>query len=93
MHKFIGLLHALIRFPIFLWAWVRSTPSSLELASARLEVCCSCEYLDPLTRQCTKCWCFVRYKVQWRDEECPVGYWIVKPRPFRVAGQSLKPLK
>jgi hypothetical protein len=71
----LNLLKAFIRFPIFLWAWIRSKPASLELASSRLEVCCMCEDLDLLTRQCTHCWCFVRYKVQWQDEDCPKGKW------------------
>jgi len=79
MNKLIGLFHALIRFPIFLKAWVLAKPVSIEIASQRLIICSDCEHLDILTRQCTKCWCFIRRKVQWADESCPLKKWLKFP--------------
>lgn len=71
----INFLRAAIRFPIFLWAWIRAKPVSLEVASYRLRLCCDCEELELFTRQCRKCWCFVGLKVQWKAEKCPIGKW------------------
>jgi hypothetical protein len=75
MKRLLNLLRAFVRLPFFLYALARARPVSFETASARLALCSECEELDLLTRQCKKCWCFVRYKVQWEKEKCPEGKW------------------
>ena len=76
MRWLITIAKVLIKSPIFIWAWIRSKPVSFEVASARLKVCGECDELDLLTRQCRKCWCFVRLKVRWEKEKCPLDKWI-----------------
>jgi len=73
--KFHNWFRAFLRTPYFIWAYIRSKPVSLDVASSRLAICCECADLDLITRQCTHCWCFVRYKVQWEKEKCPLEKW------------------
>ena len=75
MKKILNFLKAFVGFPIFIRAWIRSKPVSFEIASNRLSICNACDELDLVTRQCTKCWCFVRLKVKWEKEQCPLGKW------------------
>jgi hypothetical protein len=70
-----SLIQAAIRLPIFLWAWIRSKPVTLEVAQSRLAICWDCPELDLMTRQCRKCWCFIVLKVQWQAEKCPLKKW------------------
>jgi len=71
----ITVAKALIKSPVFVWAWIRSKPVSFEVASARLAICNNCDELDLITRQCKKCWCFVGLKVRWQYEKCPLNRW------------------
>ncbi len=75
MQYIINYVRAIIRLPFFLKAVLTSKPASLDTAKARLQVCSSCDRLDILTRQCRECWCFIRMKVQWLDEICPLKKW------------------
>lgn len=73
--RLLNISRAIIRFPRFLIALIKSKPVSIYIASFRLRICNECDDLDLLTRQCKHCWCFVRLKVQWEDERCPIGKW------------------
>jgi hypothetical protein len=74
-HWIINLSKAFIRLPIFIWAWLKAEPVTIDVALHRIALCHDCEKLDLITRQCTKCWCFVSRKVRWKDEKCPLGKW------------------
>lgn len=73
--KAINYLRAAIRFPIFLWSWFKAEPATLDLARTRIGICYECSELDLITSQCRKCWCFVRLKVSWQTERCPLSKW------------------
>lgn len=46
-----------------------------ELAQKRLAICLNCKELFRLTGNCKKCGCFVREKVKYKTERCPLGKW------------------
>lgn len=49
--------------------------TTYETALHRLKLCNTCEYLNPITSQCEKCFCFVEEKVQYASETCPERKW------------------
>ncbi|TGM87945.1 hypothetical protein EHR05_14950 [Leptospira licerasiae] len=54
-------------------------PTSIEsVSSKRLGICLSCEMLwklIPKVEQCAVCFCFVREKVKFQNESCPLSKW------------------
>jgi hypothetical protein len=52
-------------------------PSEAEtdVVNERVKVCESCPHLTKLTKQCSKCWCFVELKTQDLSANCPIGKW------------------
>lgn len=46
-----------------------------EVASTRIKICMDCEHLWKVTRQCSKCYCFVDAKTKIRTEKCPLDKW------------------
>lgn len=74
-HWAYGLWMAFSNIPSFLKAMYLSKPASFEISSDRLTTCYGCDRLDLITNQCKECWCFIRLKVQWLDESCPLGKW------------------
>ena len=75
LYWFKNLCRAALNLPKFVKALLTAKQVPFEIAQDRLFVCHNCTSLDPITRQCTHCWCFVRLKVQWQDEACPIGKW------------------
>jgi hypothetical protein len=67
---------AVINLPSFVWAIVTYRPASFDVALSRLRICHECPDLDILTRQCRACGCFVRLKVQFGNESCPLRKWL-----------------
>lgn len=49
--------------------------ASEEVAVARLSTCSACDKLYRATWQCKKCGCFVKVKVKFADQTCPIGNW------------------
>ena len=48
-----------------------------DVQDKRLALCLACELYDTQRTICThvECGCFVRAKVQWADQRCPIGKW------------------
>ena len=44
-------------------------------ASSRFDICNSCEFLIPVTKQCKKCGCFMAAKTKIENASCPLGKW------------------
>ena len=42
---------------------------------ARLETCKACEFFDASQERCTKCGCYLRAKVVFSYETCPIDKW------------------
>lgn len=53
---------------------VKDMVSDEELSNNRIEVCNSCEFLL-ITRNCSKCGCFVDAKTKLLRAGCPLGKW------------------
>ncbi|TGK41242.1 hypothetical protein EHO65_07370 [Leptospira andrefontaineae] len=52
--------------------------SNYTITSKRLGICLSCEMLWkllPTFEQCAVCFCFVREKVKYQNESCPLSKW------------------
>lgn len=47
-----------------------------SISSSRLEICNSCEFLIPVTKQCKKCGCFMAAKTKLAAAACPLGKWL-----------------
>ena len=45
-----------------------------ELATQRIAICDSCEYLSGI-RNCKKCGCFIDAKAKLKGASCPMGKW------------------
>lgn len=43
--------------------------------SNRLSICKACPHLIKLTKQCTKCGCFMDLKTSLENSKCPMGKW------------------
>jgi len=48
--------------------------ANIELKSKRLDVCKKCEHML-ITGNCGICGCFVKDKVKYKDEKCPIKKW------------------
>ena len=46
-----------------------------DIAISRYEICKSCEFITPVTRQCKQCLCFMKIKTTLPNAECPIGKW------------------
>lgn len=46
-----------------------------EIAELRFNICKGCEFLTPITNQCTKCGCLMHLKTRLLAAECPIGKW------------------
>jgi len=69
-----GISLALLKSPSFFKS-ILSKKVAYETALTRLQICNPCDKLDPVTRQCSICTCFVSLKVQYKNESCPLGKW------------------
>lgn len=64
-----------------LFRWIRAvlrhepTLVSEEVLAERLGTCETCDFLDPETRQCKSCTCFVDLKANLSTETCPEKKW------------------
>jgi len=47
----------------------------LEEINKRISICESCEYFIKITKQCSKCGCFMKLKTRLTDASCPIGRW------------------
>jgi len=45
------------------------------LATARLEICQSCDWFRQRSQTCRKCGCFMKLKTQLEEAKCPLGKW------------------
>ncbi len=48
---------------------------SQERFDERFSICKECPYHNKITDQCKKCGCFLRLKVIFKDQKCPIGKW------------------
>lgn len=57
-------------------SWNIKVPENVRVA--RLKTCVSCpgNHLIKLTGNCSQCLCFVREKVELKNEECPKKFWV-----------------
>lgn len=49
--------------------------ASDEEQNKRAEICGACPDLIADSYQCGKCGCFLKYKIGWATNRCPVGKW------------------
>lgn len=43
--------------------------------SRRISICENCEHFIKMTKQCSKCGCFMKLKTRLTDASCPIGKW------------------
>ena len=41
----------------------------------RMDMCQVCEFYDKSKHRCTKCGCYMKYKVTFKSSECPIDKW------------------
>jgi hypothetical protein len=70
-----ALWKAFIHMGSFFRSFLTYEKAPLQVAQARLEICNTCTSLEPITRQCLECFCFVLPKVQDLNQECPLKKW------------------
>lgn len=46
-----------------------------EEIDKRISICEGCEYFIKMTKQCSKCGCFMKLKTRLTDARCPIGKW------------------
>lgn len=46
-----------------------------KIAEERMNICQTCVYYRPLTTQCAKCGCFMKFKTMLMRASCPKGKW------------------
>lgn len=46
-----------------------------NIANERLDICKECPFFIKLTKQCTKCGCFMPEKVKLSNAFCPIHKW------------------
>ena len=61
--------------PALPWHLITHDHVDDAVAAKRLEVCESCEFLINLTKQCSKCFCFMPLKVKLPHATCPENRW------------------
>lgn len=47
----------------------------VEIHDERYNICKGCEHFLKITKQCTKCGCFMHEKTKLSDAECPINKW------------------
>lgn len=52
-----------------------STASRSDAMIIRMDHCKSCDEFIKLTQMCSKCGCFMKFKVQMKNAKCPLGKW------------------
>lgn len=55
---------------------------SIEISEKRYGICKQCPSLVKLTKQCTKCGCFMKLKTQIEAATCPIGKWQGMKDPY-----------
>ena len=48
---------------------------SEQVAKDRMSICLECEHLIKVTKQCSKCFCFMEFKTTTKQAFCPIGKW------------------
>lgn len=79
-----GLLGALYNSPDFFRALWKYYPAPLEVQLERIQKCHECTDWSFLTGQCRRCYCFVRFKVKFGGEKCPILKWGIFMKNIRV---------
>lgn len=46
-----------------------------EEIDRRISICEGCEHFIKMTKQCSKCGCFMKLKTKLTDASCPIGKW------------------
>jgi hypothetical protein len=46
-----------------------------ETRKLRVEACAICPKLDKENYKCNECGCYLKYKIAWATQECPLGNW------------------
>lgn len=46
-----------------------------QVAKDRMNICLECEHLIKVTKQCSKCLCFMELKTTLKSAFCPVSKW------------------
>jgi len=46
-----------------------------DIQKDRMSICIECPHLIKLTKQCTKCGCFMEAKTRLPHATCPIGKW------------------
>lgn len=46
-----------------------------DLIDSRILICMSCDHFIKITKQCSKCGCFMKLKTRLTDANCPIGKW------------------
>ena len=41
----------------------------------RISICEGCEHFIKITKQCSRCGCFMKLKTRLTDASCPIGKW------------------
>jgi len=57
-----------------------------EIQSERLEICRNCEKYDADQIRCTECGCFLRNKVSFSIDSCPLGKWEASNKDWMEMG-------
>jgi len=52
---------------------------SEEISKQRMDTCLNCEHLIKITKQCSKCGCFMETKTTLKGSFCPIGKWSALP--------------
>lgn len=50
-----------------------------QVARDRMNTCLECEHLIKVTKQCSKCLCFMEAKTTLKQSFCPIGKWSALP--------------
>jgi NADH pyrophosphatase NudC (nudix superfamily) len=46
-----------------------------EEIDRRISICESCDHFIKMTKQCSKCGCFMQLKTRLTNASCPIGKW------------------
>lgn len=46
-----------------------------EIRKLRADACSVCPKLDKEEYKCNECGCYLKYKIAWATQECPLGKW------------------
>jgi len=70
-----AIILAIWNSPNYIKAILFSKKVPFQIALTRLKICNLCPNLNPITRQCEKCFCFVGEKVKYESQSCPIKNW------------------